>query len=145
VAKEFAGKTVSVGFCVLAVGSDIVSEVRAARRGDVTAEGAGYGMSVKVALDVLPLLMGPLGLPALPVLIAAQVGGRMLITRMREADSVLEREITHDLTRADRLIGEAKAVAAQCDETDAIFDAIIASATGPKNTGLRLVKTNANF
>jgi hypothetical protein len=145
VAKEFAGKTVSVGFCLLAVGSDVVSEVRAARRGDVTAEGAAYGVSMKVALDVLPLLIAPLGLPGLPVLIAAQVGGRMLITRMREADRVLEREITNDLTHADRLIAEAKEVAAQCDETDAIFGAIMASGTSPKNTGLRLVKTNASL
>lgn len=142
VAKEFAGKTVSVAFCLLAVGSDAVSEVRAARRGDVTAEGAAYGLSMKVALDVLPLLLGPLGLPGLPVLIAAQVGGRMLITKMRDADRVLEREITDDLTLADRLIGEAKEVARQCDETDAIFGAIMASGAGPKNTGLRLVKTD---
>jgi hypothetical protein len=78
-ARAFASQGVATGFCVLAVGSDVVAEVRAARRGDRTVASAMAGSAAKAALDLLPLLMAPLGLAGLPVLVGAQVGGRWLI------------------------------------------------------------------
>jgi hypothetical protein len=140
VAKEFAGKAVPIGFCLFAVATDVVSEVRAANRGDVTAEGAAAGAAMKIALDVLPLLMAPLGLLGVPLLIAAQIGGRMLITKVREADRVLEAAIAHDLARADSLLNAARDVAAQCDETDALFASVMGLSTRPSGPTLSLVK-----
>lgn len=145
-AKEFAKNGVAVGFCVVAVAADLVSEVRAARRGDITTTGAVSGFTAKAALDLLPLVMAPLGLPALPLLVAVQVGGRWLVGKARDADRVLARAVAEDLAVADALnarlqrIDEAtKQINADCDETDTVFESAM-SAIGGAEPHLRLVK-----
>lgn len=132
VAKEFARQGVAVGFCVLAVGTDLVSEIRSVRRGDVTMASAVGGTAAKTALDLLPLVMAPLGLAGLPVLVGAQVGGRWLIGKAREADRVLEEAIAADVALAESITQRMAAfthvvedVRAECAETDALFSEVM--------------------
>jgi len=131
-AKEFAKQGVAVGFCVIAIGTDLVSEIGAVRRGDLTVTGAVVGTAAKTALDLLPLVMAPLGLLGLPILVGAQVGGRWLIGRAREADRVLEHAIAADSALADDIARRmadfsrtVDAVTADSAETDALFQQIM--------------------
>lgn len=102
-AQAFAQQGVAGGFCVLAIAADAFSEVRAARRGEVTAAGATSGIAFKTALDLLPLVMSQLGLVGWPVLVLAQMGGRWLLTKARDADRNLSREIAIDAALANTL------------------------------------------
>ena len=129
VAKELARNGVAVGFCVIALATDLVSEIRAAGRSDITTTAAVGGFAVKAALDLLPLVMSPLGLPGLPLLVAAQVGGRWFVGKARDADRGLARLIAEDFATADALkerieaLGGATSalISAECDETDVLF------------------------
>lgn len=128
VAKEVACRAVAAGFCVLAVGTDLVAETTALKNGEITIESAIYGISVKTALDVLPFVMAPLGLVGLPVLVATQLGGRYVVAKARAADGRLQLEIDEDLKAAAdleaRMNGFSSQVAdieAECDETDRLF------------------------
>lgn len=127
-AKEFAQQGVAVGFCVIAIGTDLIAEVRAARRGDLTPSGAIAGAAAKTAIDLLPLVMAPLGFVGLPVLVGAQVGGRWLVGKAREADRVLEQAIEADGTLAESISQRMTAftrtveeVTTDCESADAIF------------------------
>jgi hypothetical protein len=146
-AKEFAKQGVAVGFCVLAVGSDLLSEVHAAQRGDVTVAGSIGGAAAKTALDLLPLVMAPLGLAGLPVLVGAQVGGRWLIGKSREADRVLEQAVAAGMALADNLSQRmseftqaVEDVSADCASTDTLFSGVMGYALSMANPTLRLVK-----
>jgi hypothetical protein len=142
-AKEFAGQGVAVGFCVLAVGTDLVSEIRAARRGDVTVAGAVGGTAAKTALDLLPLVMAPLGLAGFPVLIGAQVGGRWLIGKAREADRVLEQAIAADAALAESIMQRMAAftqvvedLRADCADTDTLYNEVMSDNLSSTTLGL---------
>lgn len=146
-AKEFAKQGVAVGFCVLAIGTDLVSEIRAARRGDVSVTGAVGGTAAKTALDLLPLVMAPLGLAGLPILVGAQVGGRWLIGKAREADRVLAQAIAADvaivasITNRMAVFTEVVAdVTADCSDTDALFNEVMGGPLPSTHRTLRLVK-----
>lgn len=128
VAKEFAGQTIAAGFCVFAVGTDLVAEHRSLRSGEISVESAVAGASVKTALDILPLVMAPLGLVGLPVLVATQVGGRFLIAKVRAADRRLQLKIHEDMkavadleTRIDSFACQVADIEAACNETDRLF------------------------
>ncbi len=132
VAKEIAKQGVAVGFCMLAVGTDLVAEIRSARRSEVTVANAVGGTAAKTALDLLPLVMAPLGLAGLPVLIGAQVGGRWLIGKAREADCVLEQAIAADVALAESITQRiatfthvVEDVRTDCADTDALFSEIM--------------------
>lgn len=144
-AKEFAKQGVAVGFCVLAIGTDLVSEILAARRGDVSVTGAVGGTAAKTALDLLPLVMAPLGLAGLPVLVGAQIGGRWLIGKAREADRVLEQAIAGDVALAESVMQRMAAftqvvddVRADCADADVLFSEVMGRAV--PSAPLRLVK-----
>lgn len=134
VAKEFATNGVAVGFCVLAVSTDLIAEIRAARSGDLTAAGALGGAAAKTALNLLPLVMAPLGLIGLPVLVGAQIGGRWLIENAREADRMLEQAIAADVALANNIAQrmttfteKVETLLADCAATDAIFNEVMRS------------------
>ncbi|MBK8997363.1 MAG: hypothetical protein IPM35_16665 [Myxococcales bacterium] len=146
-AKEFAKQGVAVGFCMLAIGTDLVSEINAARRGDVSVTGAVGGTAAKTALDLLPLVMAPLGLAGLPILVGAQVGGRWLIGKAREADRVLAQAIAADVALAESITSRmavfTKVVAdvtAACADTDALFNQVMGGDLPSTHQALRLVK-----
>lgn len=146
-AKEFAKQGVAVGFCVLAVGTDLIAENRTARRGDVTVAGAVGGAAAKTALDLLPLVMAPLGLVGLPILVGAQIGGRWFIGKAREADRVLEQAIAADVALADSISQRMSAftqvvedVTADCASTDTVFNDVMGGALPMTHPTLRLVK-----
>lgn len=129
VAKEFAKQGVAIGFCMIAVGTDLSAEIRAARQGDLSVADALGGAAAKTALDLLPLVMAPLGLAGLPILIGAQVGGRWLIAKAREADRTLEQAIAEDVALADQITLRmskftqiVEVLTADCTSTDAIFN-----------------------
>ncbi|WP_186150778.1 hypothetical protein [Burkholderia gladioli] len=152
VAKEFAKQGVAVGFCVLAVGTDLLSEVRAARSGDVTLAGAIGGSAAKTALDLLPLVMAPLGLAGLPVLIGAQIGGRWLIGKAREADSTLQRAIAEDIALADHLVDRmseftrvVENMIDGCATTDALFEEVLGNSRPIARLVLRLVQNRSTI
>ena len=144
VAKSYAQTGVAAGFCLIAVGVDVLDEIKSVRDGEVTAANAVAGTAVKVALDVLPLATAPLGLAGIPVVVGAQVGGRWIINRVRETDNQIERAIEEDLrgcaqlhTRLDR-IGQVSAdVHRECDETDALFNEIFGF---ERSAQLRVIK-----
>jgi hypothetical protein len=127
-AKAFAQQGVASAFCVLSVGIDILAESRAASRGDVTAAGALGGASLKVAVDLLPLMLGPLGVPGLAVLVGTQAGGRWLVAKAREMDRLLDEAMAADRAFADGLLQRMAECSRACDEvegecsaTDALF------------------------
>jgi hypothetical protein len=131
-AKAFAQQGVAIGFCVLAVGVDLMSEVEAARHGEVTKVGAISGMAVKTALDILPLVMAPLGLAGLPVLIGVQMGGRWLLSKAREEDRVLLQARQEDaaladslLVRMDQFSSTVEEATIECEATDALFHEVM--------------------
>ncbi len=128
VAKEVGGQTIAAGLCLFAVGTDLVTEAKALGNGEITVESAIAGASVKTALDVLPLVMAPLGLVGLPVLVTAQLGGRYLMAKARAADGRLQLAIDEDLTtaadleaRMDGFSAQVTEIEADCDETDQLF------------------------
>lgn len=82
-AKTFARQGVAAGFCAIAVAGDLFAEHRAFRRGEITRGQALGGAVAKTALNLLPLVMAPLGFAGLPLLIGAQLGGRWLLQRSR--------------------------------------------------------------
>lgn len=136
VAKEFARQGVAVGFCVLAIGTDLISEARRALHGDVTVGGAAGGAAAKIALDLLPLVMAPLGLAGMPILVATHMGGRWLIGKARDADLVLEQAIAADFALANSISQRMslftqvfKELNADCSVSDTIFYELMGSAS----------------
>ena len=127
-AKEFAQQGVAIGFCLIAIGTDLFSEIQLLRSDHITTAGFAAGSCVKSALDLLPLVMAPLGLVGLPVLVGSQMGGRWLIAKVRARDQAIELAVAEDLVLAEelnrRLAAFDQAVGdtnAECDATDAIF------------------------
>lgn len=117
---------------MVAIGTDLFSEIRSLRRGDITTSGFVAGGCVKTALDLLPLVMAPFGLVGLPVLIGSQIGGRWLIAKVRARDQAIERAVAEDMALAEalnhRLLAFDRAVAAsnaECDATDEVFQCVM--------------------
>lgn len=102
-AKSLAQQGVATGFCAIAIGTDLLSEVRAAKRGELTTAEAVSGTAAKMALDLLPLVLAPLGLVGLPIVVGTQLGGRYLIAKLRQADRALCEAGAEGLALADRL------------------------------------------
>jgi hypothetical protein len=145
-AQAFAQRSVGIGFCLVAVVTDLVAEARSVQRGESTVADAIGGTAAKTALDLLPLVMSPLGLAGLPILVGAQVGGRWLLARARAADRLLERAIAQDMALAEDmgnrlgLFSEGVRQAVEdCDETDARFHRVLASKPRPR-PNLQLVE-----
>jgi hypothetical protein len=141
VAKERVRHGVVGGFCVLAVGGDVFSEIRSARLGDVTVTGAIAGTAAKTALDLLPLLAASFGIVGAPVLLGAQTGGRVLIAKAREADAETERAITADdllaedlAARMSTFTAKVETTVASCTETDDIFNRVVGDMLRPSLT-----------
>ena len=129
-AKAFAQNGVAAGFCLLAVGTDLFDEVAAARAGEISFDDAVAGSSAKAALDLLPFVFAPLGIAGVPLLVGAQLAGRWVIARAREADQKIQlaaeenlRQIAGLHARLDRMEAEMKRVAIECEDTDRIFAA----------------------
>ena len=130
-AKAFAQNGVAAGFCLLAVGIDLISEVNAAGAGEISVADAVAGGSAKTALNLLPFVLAPLGFAGVPVLVVTQLAGRWAIARMRDADRKIQlaaeenlRQIAGLHARLDRLEAEMKHVAIECEETDRLFESI---------------------
>src|SRR5690606_38898139 len=109
------------------------SEVAAARRGDISAASAASGSCAKAALDLLPLVLVPLGLWGVPVLLGAQLGGRWVISRLRAMDEALGALVIEDLGAAaalhsslDQMLDEADDLQSECASTDDIFRSVMA-------------------
>ena len=137
-AKAVAQDGVAVGFCLLAVGTDVFVEIKSARQGDISVANAVAGSAVKSVLDVLPLVLAPLGIAGVPILIGAQLGGRWGIARVREVDRKLEIAIEEDLLEVSRLHRiwdeiehEYESVVRACDETDALFEQVMSQTAEP--------------
>ena len=91
--------------------------------------------------------MAPLGLAGLPILVGAQVGGRWLIGKAREADRVLAQAIAADVALAASITNRMAVftevvadVTADCADTDALFDEVMGGALPSTHLTLRLVK-----
>ena len=145
-AQALAQRSVGTGFCVVAMVTDLIAEARSVRRGESAMADAVGGTAAKTALDLLPLVMSPLGLVGLPILVGAQVGGRWLLAKARAADRLLERAIAQDMALAEDmenrlgLFSESVRQALEdCDETDARFHQVLASRPRPR-LNLQLVE-----
>ncbi len=135
-AKTLAQQGVAVGFCLFAVTADCCAEIAALRRGEVTVADAMYGIAAKSALDLLPLVLAPLGLAGIPLLIGVQMGGRWLIDQARAADRALEQVKAANLELAnnmsERMVQFTQTVTdieAECAMTDAIFNEVMLGAS----------------
>ena len=124
-AKAFAQEGVASGFCLLAVGADAFAEIRSARNGDATAADAAVGVSFKAVLDILPLVMAPLGLSAIPFLLAGQIGGRWALAKVRDMDRKIELEIVQSRNLVDEMDRRIAAITEQSDESDRIFERVM--------------------
>lgn len=140
-AKAFAQNGVAAGFCLLAVGTDLFSEVNAARTGERSVADAVAGSSVKAALDILPVVFAPLGFAGVPVLIGAQLAGRWVITKVREADRNIESAIEEDLFQVARLHAKLDQPDAgfeqariDCEDTDRLFESVMSEHAGTVRT-----------
>jgi len=138
-AKVLAQQSLAIGFCVLAIGADVFAEVKMARAGDISKASAAAGVAAKAALDVLPLVLVPLGLFGIPVLVGAQLGGRWAITKVRDAESKLGAAIEEDFFQAamltlklDRMDRGVAALKTECDETDQLFAEAMSGSVGPR-------------
>lgn len=144
VARSAAHQTVAVGFCLVAVGADAVSEFRSWRSGELTGAEAVGETALKSALDLLPLVMAPLGWFGLPILVGAQIGGRWLLARARAAEAQLGLAVREDHAaveslndRLDEMERRAADVSRDCDETDAVFAVAMQGRSAPR---LKLVE-----
>jgi hypothetical protein len=120
-AKALAQEAVAVGFCLLAVATDAMSEYDAAAKGEISAASAVCGTSVKAILDLLPLALARLGWAGVPILLVAQVGGRWVLAKWREADRQLEarrRETAELIANMDKRFAKLRELS---DENDRIF------------------------
>ncbi len=138
-AKAFAQQGVAAGFCLLAVGADAFAEIRSVRNGDATVADAVAGGAFKAALDVLPLVMAPLGLAAIPLLIGGQLGGRWALAKVREADQKIELSLVEARTTVDEMNDRIDAFRERSDEVDEIFARVMETAEDSPPQ-LRLVK-----
>lgn len=137
-AQAFAQQGVAIGFCIVAATTDITAEFKSLARGDTTLGSAVAGTSLKVALDLLPLVLGPLGLAGLPLLVGTQVGGRWLIDKVRTAEASLVAAIAEDHALADDLLHRMSAfsetvasLTAECEVTDALYQQVMGLSTEP--------------
>lgn len=99
VAKTFSQNGMAAGFCLLAVGADVISEIQMLRSGEISLLNAVSGSAFKAALDVIPLVMAPLGLVGIPLAIGAQLGGRWIISKLREEENKLQQSFAEDMAR----------------------------------------------
>lgn len=143
-AQAFARRVVANGLCLVAIASDVIAEVKAVREGRISVAEALSGGAFKTVLNVLPMLMPPLGLVGVPLVAAFQVGGRWAIAAVRSRDSELAREIAEDRATADmirlrtaRLGDMISSLSQDCEGTDRLFEQVMAPTV---SGGLRLVK-----
>jgi hypothetical protein len=122
----------------------VLGELRAVCAGNITTLDAVSGTAFKAALTTLPLVLAPLGLAALPVLIATQIGGRWALTAIRARDARLVAAIAEDsalvkatLAENDRVQASVTQVFKCCDDTDQLFREIV----GQQRPALRLVRS----
>lgn len=138
-AKAFAQQGVAAGFCLFAVGADAFAEIRSVRQGDATVADAVVGGALKAALDVLPLVMAPLGLAAIPLLVGGQLGGRWALAKVRESDRKIEFALVEARSAVDAMDGRIDEFCERSDEIDEIFARTMGPAEA-STTQLRLVK-----
>lgn len=143
-ARAFARRAVTTGFCLLAVASDALAEVRAVREGTMSVGDALSGGTFKAALGLLPLIMPPLGLAGAPLLAAIQVGGRWAIAAFRDRESALDRAIAEDFKtatalqeRMDRMGNTITRLERECGDTDILFEKAMASTATHKLRSVR--------
>jgi hypothetical protein len=131
-ARYVAQHGVAAGFCLIAIGADLFAEVKAARAGEISMASAVAGSLAKAALDILPFVLAPLGWTGVPILIGAQLGGRWIIARVREAERRIALAIEEDLcavesfhSRLDTMDTVMREIRADCSATDALFAGVM--------------------
>jgi hypothetical protein len=131
-AQTIAQNGVASGFCLLAIGADLWSEIQAARNGEISVANAVAGSAGKVSLDLLPFVLAPLGWIGVPILIGAQLGGRWAIAKWRESNEQLYWAIQEDfgmVLEMDHIIEDMDfritALVEASDENDRIFAKIM--------------------
>lgn len=92
-AKAFAKETVTLGFCLVAVATDTVGEVKAACKGEIEALDALAGIGLKGAIDLLPVLLAPLGIAGMPISVGMQIGGRWVLSEVRQFCAEMDEDI----------------------------------------------------
>ena len=115
VAKSYAQNGVAAGFCLIAVGVDVLDEFKSVRDGEVTTANAVAGTAAKAALNMLPFVVAPLGIAGIPIVVGAQVGGRWIINRIREADRKLDQK-SKQLDQASQLLDQKSIILDHADQ-----------------------------
>ncbi|WP_160680830.1 hypothetical protein [Clostridium sp. C8-1-8] len=96
VAKIFAQEGVTSGFCLIAAVADIANEVKSAYNGDISILDSIAGSSLKTAIDLLPIVLMPLGFAGVPISMGTQIGGRWILSKLRNFDTKIKEEIAED-------------------------------------------------
>ncbi|WP_434794536.1 hypothetical protein TPDSL_15750 [Terrisporobacter petrolearius] len=96
VAKIFAQEGVTSGFCLIAAVADIANEVKSAYDGDISILDSIAGSSLKTAIDLLPIVLMPLGFVGVPIAMGTQIGGRWVISKLRKFDTEIQQNIIED-------------------------------------------------
>ena len=129
-AQIFAQSGIAAGFFLWALGTDIYSEGKAAHSGETSKADAAAGSLAKAALNTLPFALSPLGWVGVPLLIGAQLCGRWGIEKARQADRRLTWETKENLAHLeaafDRLDAKLQYANSLCDDTDRIFQSVMA-------------------
>lgn len=135
-AKALAQQGVAAGFCLIAVGTDVFTEVAAARKGEISVAGAVAGSAAKTALDLLPFVFAPLGLLGVPVLVGTQVGGRWLLAKLRDADQKIDEGLAECRAAVEEMDAHIEEMDARfealfelSEATDALFESAMGTAT----------------
>jgi hypothetical protein len=132
-ARVVARKTVSGALCIVAIGLDVASELGAVQRGERTPADAAAGVATSATLNALALAVGAFGWPALPILLAAQLGGRWTLTRWREGGRLLDEQFDADAAELQVLHESMSRVGQQATraaETSAGIDQFYAQIMG---------------
>lgn len=120
-ARELAGASVAAGFCVLAVGADAYAEVSRVLDGEAAVAEAVAAGAVKGALDLLPMIVAPLGLAGVPILLITQGGGRWLVAKASEAERDLDATRADDRKFVEDMRRRSEALKAEADSTDRLY------------------------
>jgi hypothetical protein len=130
-ARVAAQQGVAIGFCLLALGADVFSEMRSLAPGEASRADVVFGASAKAALDLLPMALGALGLAGVPLLVAAQLGGRWTLRRARAADAAVSSNIAEDFQQVARLDARLDVLVAASDEADRRHEGLMGRASAP--------------
>ena len=120
-AQAAAAHVVATSLCLVAVAADVTAELSGAQQGERSCLDAAAGVAWKSTLNLLPLTLTPLGLGAIPVVLAAQIGGRRCIDHVRALDREAAATAERSLLAAHNDHADAESLHVRMDRLEALI------------------------